>query len=550
MYNVFKRPMFKLGGQADQGTGIMSTVEPKQTMRQNPYTGYAIGGRIGLQKGTGKFDFFFPEVVTDQERATRSDLYPFEKRDSEELLNALSYTPLGRAGSGLNILKQAGKYGAKNKPDFYTGVSGQAQRTLEDAPFLSNQYIREAVRPYASGAAETLKQAGTGIKDFARKYGIATGLGLGGAGTIYGALNEDGTPPPTETPFFEAEDTSRAATILPSETATDAVFNRAKEKASLRAEKGKKLNDVDTKLKPEPEETFDSVYQKEFDKLEKVIGKDDDSKGLLALAISEAIGTPGTIADKSKVLNKYLFKIAGERKSDRRDIAKLAYSATKQIEAAKIAAGKEGYSEKLANEIRQYQGTINNPNASQQAKDFARQQIGIIGNTMKVLNPPKEGLTSTDASLLQNFQKTVNNLEKEPDKNSDKYKKLLQKYLTERDTILTFIPNAQNIVAGVDQRIGIAKKDGGRIGFAKGSSLMPKETMQTVGQGQTPTAEVDSLSFEQLRSRLPEEITDDVVNLLASSNQALQDFAYIRTQGDVNKFNQKYGVSLILPATA
>jgi hypothetical protein len=47
MYNIFKRPMFKLGGQADQGTGIMSTVEPKKTMRQNPYTGYAVGGRIG-----------------------------------------------------------------------------------------------------------------------------------------------------------------------------------------------------------------------------------------------------------------------------------------------------------------------------------------------------------------------------------------------------------------------------------------------------------------------------------------------------------------------
>jgi len=540
--------MFKLGGQADQGTGIMSTVEPKQTMRQNPYTGYAIGGRVALQKGTGKFDFFFPEVVTDQERATRSDLYPFEPRDSAELLNALNLTPLGRARGALPILKQAGKYATK--PDFYTGASGQAQRALDDAPFLSNQYIREAVRPYASGATEILKQARTGIKDFAKKYGIATGIGAGGAGTIYGALKGDGTQPPTEMPFFETEDTSQAATILPGETATDAVFNRAKEKASLREEKGKKLNGVETKLKPEPEETFDSVYQKEFDKLEKVIGKDDDTKGLLALAISEAIGTPGSIADKSKVLNKYLFKIAGERKSDRRDIAKLAYSATKQIEAAKISAGKEGYSEKLANEIRQYQGIINNPNATQQSKNFAREQMGIINNTMKVLNPPKEGLTTTDASLLQNFQKTVNNLEREPDKNSDKYKKLLQKYLTERDTILTFIPNAQNIVAGVDQRIGIAKKDGGRIGFAKGSSPMLKETMQTVGQGQTPTAEVDSLSFEQIRSRLPEEITDDVVNLLASSNQALQDFAYIRTQGDVNKFNQKYGVSLILPATA
>jgi hypothetical protein len=30
MYNVFKRPMFKRGGTA-QGSGIMSTVEPKPT---------------------------------------------------------------------------------------------------------------------------------------------------------------------------------------------------------------------------------------------------------------------------------------------------------------------------------------------------------------------------------------------------------------------------------------------------------------------------------------------------------------------------------------
>jgi hypothetical protein len=175
----------------------------------------------------------------------------------------------------------------------------------------------------------------------------------------------------------------------------DAVFKRAEEKAKERKTKEIKT-DIDDKVPPKPEKTFDNIYQEEFDKLEKVVGKDDDTKGLLALAIGEALSTPGTIADKSKVLNKYLFKIAGERKSDRREIAKLAYSATKQIEAAKIAAGKEGYSEKLANEIRQYQGTINNPKASQQAKDFARQQIGIIGNTMKVLNPPKEGLTSVD----------------------------------------------------------------------------------------------------------------------------------------------------------
>ena len=59
-----------------------------------------------------------------------------------------------------------------------------------------------------------------------------------------------------------------------------------------------------------------------------------------------------------------------------------------------------------------------------------------------------------------------------------------------------------------------------------------------------------NLSFQELRSRLPKEITDDIVRLISDSSQALQDFAYIRTQGDVNKFNMKYGVNLVLPAQA
>jgi hypothetical protein len=505
MYNVFKRPMFKRGGTA-QGSGIMSTVEPRQQYKE------------------------------------AGPVYPFEKRSAEELLN---FTPIGRVGAGLNILRQAGRF-----PKF---PAGYPSRDLTQAPFLSNQYFKEAVRPYVSGGIETLKRAGTGIKDFAKQYGVATGIGAGGIGAGYAMLGDDEIPPTEEMPFLGADDTSEAATVLPGETAMDAVFKRAEEKAKERKTKEIKT-DIDDKVLPKPEKTFDNIYQEEFDKLEKVVGKDDDTKGLLALAIGEALSTPGTIADKSKILNKYLFKIAGERKSDRREIAKLAYSATKQIEAAKIAAGKEGYSEKLANEIRQYQGTINNPKASQQAKDFARQQIGIIGNTMKVLNPPKEGLTNVESNMLTNFGKTVDKLAKVQDKNSDAYRNKLNDYLTQRQTLLTFLPSAASIVAEQDKRLGLAKAKGGRVGFAEGSSpmqqAMPEKTIQTVGQGQTPTAEVDSLSFEQIRSRLPKEITDDVVTLLANSNAALQDFAYIRTQGDVNKFNEKYGVSLVLPATA
>jgi hypothetical protein len=56
------------------------------------------------------------------------------------------------------------------------------------------------------------------------------------------------------------------------------------------------------------------------------------------------------------------------------------------------------------------------------------------------------------------------------------------------------------------------------------------------------------MDFADLRNRLPQEITDDIVQLLANSEEALQAFAYIKTQEDINAFNVKYGVNLILPA--
>ena len=78
---------------------------------------------------------------------------------------------------------------------------------------------------------------------------------------------------------------------------------------------------------------------------------------------------------------------------------------------------------------------------------------------------------------------------------------------------------------------------------------MAAMSTKAVSSEQVPTEEVSkNLSFEELRNRLPKEITDDVVNLIKDSNEALQDFSYIRTQGDVNKFNMKYGVNLVLPA--
>ena len=73
-----------------------------------------------------------------------------------------------------------------------------------------------------------------------------------------------------------------------------------------------------------------------------------------------------------------------------------------------------------------------------------------------------------------------------------------------------------------------------------------------IGEGsgsQTVSEPVQRLSYQELRDRLPQEITDDVVSLLSNSEEALQEFAYIRTQDDVNSFNTKYGVNLVIPPT-
>ena len=89
---------------------------------------------------------------------------------------------------------------------------------------------------------------------------------------------------------------------------------------------------------------------------------------------------------------------------------------------------------------------------------------------------------------------------------------------------------------------------GGRVGLQMGGEAMP--AAMPTDQGPVQASPVQSLTFEELRARLPNTITDDIVTLIASSEQALADFANIQTQQDVNAFNQKYEVNLQLPAEA
>ena len=84
--------------------------------------------------------------------------------------------------------------------------------------------------------------------------------------------------------------------------------------------------------------------------------------------------------------------------------------------------------------------------------------------------------------------------------------------------------------------------EGGRAGYQMGGGV----DMSQMPEDQN----APKIDFDTLRARLPKEITDDIVRLIAASPEAFEDFAVIQTQQDVDLFNQKYNVELVLPAEA
>ena len=118
----------------------------------------------------------------------------------------------------------------------------------------------------------------------------------------------------------------------------------------------------------------------------------------------------------------------------------------------------------------------------------------------------------------------------------------------EIEDILQYFPDAATIMGPgfkLPEEEKQGAKDGGRIGYRKGTPLMEAVVEQEKEQG-----EVQDLSYTQLRSRLPQEISNEIVMLLANSKQALLDFANIQTTQDIQAFNQQYDVNLTLPQGA
>tara|TARA_X000001388_G_scaffold33525_1_gene23573 strand:- start:751 stop:1794 length:1044 start_codon:yes stop_codon:yes gene_type:complete len=99
--------------------------------------------------------------------------------------------------------------------------------------------------------------------------------------------------------------------------------------------------------------------------------------------------------------------------------------------------------------------------------------------------------------------------------------------------------------------------EGGPVAMTEDVNVMTQTPTGMTDVNMSETEVVDptqaapmQLTYDQLRARLPKEIGDEIVTLLANSYEALADFASIATQADVDNFNVKYGVELVLPQGA
>ena len=84
---------------------------------------------------------------------------------------------------------------------------------------------------------------------------------------------------------------------------------------------------------------------------------------------------------------------------------------------------------------------------------------------------------------------------------------------------------------------------------ATSSGTLASDKWNKMDTSEMDTGETNqvNISYEQLRERLPPEISNEIVLLLSQSYEAFADFAEIQTQADVNEFNTKYNVQLFLP---
>ena len=170
-----------------------------------------------------------------------------------------------------------------------------------------------------------------------------------------------------------------------------------------------------------------------------------------------------------------------------------------------------------------------------------KQELEEAETVLDYLKGSKNTRAFADSLLKDpNFLQDIRSRIQKRFEQTEEYKNLEKNGLTEQEKLIIQrkIDGAVNLyleTGTFSPELMLA--DGGRAAYQGGGDVMA-------------VADTPKIDFDTLRARLPKEIGDDIVRLISTSPEALEDFATIQTQQDVNNFNMKYSVELILPAEA
>ena len=219
----------------------------------------------------------------------------------------------------------------------------------------------------------------------------------------------------------------------------------------------------------------------------------------------------------------------------------------------KTAEVERGIITDAQNAIFQAQDILKNPDSTEDQKVNAQRTIKINQNVLvkEIGVPPEYAAIISSPELFDAEMDAV------VATHNAKQEKLAKEYMQENKDV----PATEVLKMFPQLEVGTAEArtltiedlrnrffylaDGGRAGFKLGTE--PK-MMESVAE--QPKGEVQELSYTELRARLPQEISNDIVMLLANSKQALLDFANIQTTEDIASFNQQYDVNLSMPSGA
>jgi hypothetical protein len=484
--------MFKLGGMT-QGTGIMSHVEPRPQYFNGGRIGYAQAGQV-----TDPFTYFAPTNIPKAGFATSDQT------------------------SGINLLRQAQeKFDAKQRA---------AQLANRETLGITSPEIKRGYGFLETDAQKLL-----------REKGLATQLTAAERAKIESGLKA-------------ARETEEKINLYgPSEDiATENIVVKSEEKPKVNPPKY-------TETKTAKFNLLDEV-KKESAELKELLKDEDYSKGELAFVLSAALGKKGTIAEKIQEASKLALPLAKSRREEDKAVTLAAYKLAKEKEQQQIKSGALPEGLKILKAQANEKAIATGQDPDKIYSDLLIQNIKLDPVTAESVQ------TLSSTPVYGEITKLVNNIKDAQRRKDDavvakKDTKAIDRELLELTSQLDTYKKSKGFELVYPQFSNFAS--GGRVMKAIGGEV---EEVEETGDklissnvsfgGNKPQdatvveKPVQKLSYGQLRDRLPKEITDDVVMLLSNSEEALQDFAYIRTQDDVSKFNVKYGVNLVVPPTA